>query len=231
MQLLMALYGYRKAPRLWQDHFVKIVEDCVSVKMRRLKTEPSVFVEDSGKELSLIMHVDDLLFFGDLSLANLLFEELASHLLLKRMGELKSPGDHGIYVGRTLTMLQDGYSWCGGDKLVNTILDELQLQQAKYVATPAVKYSVKQELEAEELPVGEITDYRSSLGKLMYLANDHPDIDFAVNCLARKSSCPTDLDIQRLRRVVRYIRGHPTVKWTFIADGDDFAPELIVYTD
>ena len=77
----------------------------------------------------------------------------------------------------------------------------------------------------------EITDYRSSLGKLMYLANDHPDIDFAANCLARKSSCPTDLDIQRLRRVVRYIRGHPTVKWTFIADGDDFAPELIVYTD
>ena len=28
IELLMALYGYRKAPRLWQDYFVECVEQC-----------------------------------------------------------------------------------------------------------------------------------------------------------------------------------------------------------
>ena len=99
----------------------------------------------------MIVHVDDLLFFGDLRLANLLYEELAPQLLLKKVRELTKTGDSAIYVGKTLTMRDHGYSWSGSEKLVNALFDELRLQNSKSVATPAVRYAVKMEVEAEEL--------------------------------------------------------------------------------
>ena len=62
----------------------------------------------------------------------------------------------------------------------------------------------------------EATSYRSGLGKLMYLAIDHLDLNYAVNTLARKASKPSKLDVLKLHRVVRYLRGHQTVDWTFL---------------
>ncbi len=94
-QLMMALYGYRKSPRLWQDHFVECVEQCKSVTMRRLKTEPSAFMEATGKEILLIVHYEV------------------------------------TYVGRKLRYVEHGYVWSGGDKLIETLLDETGLQRAK----------------------------------------------------------------------------------------------------
>ena len=76
MQLMMALYGDRKAPRLWQDYSVERVEECKTVAMKRLQTEPSMFMESTGKEVLLVVHVDDILIFGNMKLVNVLFEEL-----------------------------------------------------------------------------------------------------------------------------------------------------------
>ena len=119
-------------------------------------------------------------------------------------------------------MTENGYAWTGGDKLINTILEETGLQHAKCMSTPAARASAKQEVDAEELDADEKTRYRSSLGKLMYLADDHPDIEFAMNCLARRASKPTKIDEQRLRRVVRYLKGHRVVLWQYETDTTDF---------
>ena len=65
----------------------------------------------------------------------------------------------------------------------------------------------------------------------MYLANDHPDIDYAVNCLARRASKPTKVDDQKLRRVARYLRGHRVVLWQYEPSSEEFPSELILYCD
>ena len=159
------------------------------------------------------------------------YEELQSKVLLKLVGLLKNSGDEVVYVGHTLRMIKDGYSWSGGDKLITALLEETGLQRAKCMTTPAVRPTAQQDVEAEQLQSEEATRYRSCLGKLMYLANDHPDVEYAVNCLARRASKPTHLDEQRLKRVVRYLRGHPTALWEFVATMSDPPPTLIVYTD
>ncbi len=64
----------------------------------------------------------------------------------------------------------------------------------------------------------------------MYLANDHPDIDYAVNCLARRASKPTRIDEQRLRRVVRYLRGHQIVVWQYEPVSIEFPSETQTQT-
>ncbi len=56
----------------------------------------------------------------------------------------------------------------------------------------------------------------------MYLAIDHLDLSYAVNTLARKASKPSKLDFVKLRRVVRYLRGHQRVDWTFLVTEEDF---------
>ena len=110
MQLLMALYGYRRSPRLWQDHFVQCVEQCTVVKMRRAKSEPSAFL-DVEKKTILIVHVDDLLIFWPLKVIQEFYEELQSKVLLKLVGLLKNSGDEVVYVGHTLRMcFGHGYS-------------------------------------------------------------------------------------------------------------------------
>ena len=200
------------------------------MKMRRAKSEPSAFL-DVEKQVILIVHVDDLLIFGPLKLIQEFYEELQSKVLLKLVGLLKNPGDEVMYVGHKLRMIKGGFSWSGGDKLITALLEETGLQHAKCMSTPAVRPTAQQEVEAELLQQQEATRYRSCLGKLMYLANDHPDIEFAVNCLARRASKPTHLDEQRLKRVVRYLRGHPTARWEFIAATPEPPPALIVYTD
>ena len=114
---------------------------------------------------------------------------------------------------------------------ITALLEETGLQRAKCMTTPAVRPTAQKEVKAEQLQSEEATRYRSCLGKLMYLANDHPDVEYAVNCLARRASKPTHLDEQRLKRVVRYLRGHPTARWEFVAATADPPPTLIVYTD
>ena len=50
--------------------------------------------------------------------------------------------------------------------------------------------------------------YLSAIGALMYLANNtRPDIAFAVNLLARFSSCPTKRHWKGIKHILRYLRG------------------------
>ena len=48
--------------------------------------------------------------------------------------------------------------------------------------------------------------YRSVVGMLLYLARDRPDLLFVVKELSQKMSCPTTVAVQRLRKVIGYLR-------------------------
>ena len=107
--------------------------------MRRMKTEPSVFWEITGKSILMIVHVDDLLILGCLKFGFELFAEFKLKILLKLVGVIKENNQKVSYVGRTLTYVENGYTWSGGTKLVKTILEEMNLEQAKFMATPAAR--------------------------------------------------------------------------------------------
>ena len=62
--------------------------------------------------------------------------------------------------------------------------------------------------EDNEENFGYEVPYLSAIGALMYLANcTRPDITFAVNLLARFSSCPTKRHWKGIKHIFRYIRG------------------------
>ena len=51
--------------------------------------------------------------------------------------------------------------------------------------------------------------YRSAIGGLLYLARDRPDLAFPVKELSSKMSQPTVTVLQRLRKVMGYVKGTP----------------------
>lgn len=59
-KLNKALYGYRKAPKLWHKHLVSVLE---SLNYHPLLTDPSCFRNDETNT-NIFVHVDDGLMFG-----------------------------------------------------------------------------------------------------------------------------------------------------------------------
>ena len=57
--------------------------------------------------------------------------------------------------------------------------------------------------------------YRSACMRLGYLALDRPDLQYAAKECARGMSEPITRDGERLKRAVRYLKGHPTLTWTW----------------
>ena len=59
--IVMALYGYRKSPQLWQ-HF--LIEAVTRLGVYPCRTEPAIFMSRRGTAI-MVVHVDDLLVFGE----------------------------------------------------------------------------------------------------------------------------------------------------------------------
>ena len=51
--------------------------------------------------------------------------------------------------------------------------------------------------------------------RLNYLSHDRPDIKHCVADLCCSMASPTGADLEKLKRVVRYLRGHPQVQWLY----------------
>ena len=82
--------------------------------------------------------------------------------------------------------------------------------------TPGVKRTVEElegdtALESEE----EITQYRALAARANYLSLDRPDIAFSSKECCRHMSSPTRGDWKALRRVARYLIGHPRLVYDF----------------
>ena len=60
---------------------------------------------------------------------------------------------------------------------------------------------------AQPLDAAAHKTYRTAVGKLLFIAHQRPDIQFAVNALARQVAAPTTHDDKSLRHLARYLVG------------------------
>ena len=61
----------------------------------------------------------------------------------------------------------------------------------------------------QELDPAMATRYRAVTARLNYLAHDRPDVRFAVSSICCAMASPTVRDLERLKRVLRYLKGRP----------------------
>ncbi len=96
-RLLRALYGYRKAPQLWQEWLAeKIISGCGCA---RAICEPAVFVRREG-ELEITIHVDEFLSSGSSEEVKELENRLRQRgVKVRIVGMLEKRGDDGLNRG------------------------------------------------------------------------------------------------------------------------------------
>ena len=95
-KLNKTLYGYRKAPKLWHQHLVSILE---SLNYHPLLTDPSCFRDDETNT-HIFVHVDDGLLFGPRREVLKLVELLSKQVLMTLIGRMEKTGDKIYFLAK-----------------------------------------------------------------------------------------------------------------------------------
>ena len=89
---------------------------------------------------------------------------------------------------------------------------------SKGVDTPSShenRLCLDEEDNTEPLDPSLITRYRAAAARCNFLGLDRPDIQYAAKEVSRGMSKPTNRDLNRLKRLVRYLVKHPRLVFEF----------------
>jgi hypothetical protein len=131
--------------------------------------------------------------------------ELKQHFLLK-VTDYMSEGQTEKYLGRFITRIATGFSIKCNPALIASMAELLGLSGlTTAVPTPGVKTDARVEGEEASDEAGAKL-HRTVCGKLMFVALEHVDVQYAAKECSRGMSKPTKGDFVRIKRVVRYLK-------------------------
>ena len=158
----------------------------------------------------VLAYLDDLLFLGEEQIVNKLFKEIQQHLLLRPAGAL-SPGNSVAFLGRNITNRGDHYEISLSilsDDYTTTLLTETNLQDSKPAPAPGTSALKTATADHEQaLSAEEHAQYRRAVGKPQWMTYTRPNISYATKELARALQQPTTADQQKMKHLLRYIKG------------------------
>eukprot|EP00253_Pinus_taeda_P025913 PITA_25913 len=195
-QLKRALYRLKQAPHAWYTRI-----DNYITRLGFTKSEVDVnfyHIMVEGKNLIIVLYVDDLILTGDDQLIISCKEDLAREFKMKDMGLMH------YFLGMEVWQ-KDGELFLSQGKYANEILRRFHMEKCKPMQTPLAGNWRKEDATSGE--VVEATVYRRLVGSLMYLVNTRPDLCYAVNQLSQVMVQLTKLFWKAAKHVFRYLRG------------------------
>ena len=183
-KLNKAIYGLRSSPKACQTHPADVLQQ---LGLQRSTAEPNIYYTQQ-RSAYILVYVDDLLLLGDEATVNKIFEAIQQHLLLRPTGTL-TVGNTVSFLGRNITNRGD-YN-CKPATAPGTAA----------LKTPTADHDQPlSEDEQQSIPT-------SSRQTIQWMTYTRPDICYATNELARALQQPTSSDQQKLKHLLRYIRG------------------------
>jgi hypothetical protein len=204
----MSLYGTRDAAMNWQEE--------VAMQMKkwgfaRGKYNPCLYSHPKWK-LKVFLHGDDFASVGRREDVKKFKEKLEERFEIKTeiLGRGKEEKKEARVLNRTIRVTDQGWEYEPDQRHVEIIVDMLGLKEAKPVETPTEDLKKWEEEENDvELESSKATKFRSIAARCNYLAADRPDLMFAVKEVCREMSSPTVGAWKKLKRIGRYLAGHP----------------------
>ena len=92
------------------------------------------------------------------------------------------------------------------------------MTNAKGVDTPSsLEYRICNDEEDNSEPLDQslVTRYRAAAARCNFLGLDRPDVQYAAKEVSRGMAKPTNRDLLRLKRLVRYLVAHPRLVFEF----------------
>lgn len=201
-KLRKSLYGLRQAARVWNQ---TLHESLTKNGFQQNGTDNCLYLLKSGGEVvHLLIHVDDMLAAtSNERLLDNAMEEVGKDFELKCLGIAKH------YVGIDLDRDKDGHFWISQSAYIRKIIESAKLTNAKPSKLPLDTGYYK--LDGEVLNSNE--EYRRLIGMLLFLAtNSRPDIAASVAILSQRVQQPRDVDMNEVKRVVKYLAGTQHLK-------------------
>ena len=217
-KLNKAIYGLRSSPKAWQTHLADVLQQ---LGLQRSTAEPNIYYTQQ-RSTYILVYVDDLLLLGDEEVTNKIFAAIQQHLLLRPTGTL-TVGNTVSFLGRNITNKGDYYELGLSDSYNNTLLEEAGMESCKAATAPGTSALKTPTADHDQqLSEEEHKAFRRAVGKLQWMTYTRPDICYATKELARALQQPTSADQQKLKHLLRYIKGtthykqvmRPTVKLT-----------------
>ena len=196
------LPGLRCGPRAWSSRAEGVTEE--KLKMTSSRIDPTV-CSDPSRGLWLMRHMDDYLGVGPPELLKETADVMKETLLLRDITYLEHSGDSVQFLGAVLARRHDGFDVTINGQLTEDIIDDAGLAgQVRAPKLPGAKTAV-----LNETPLNPVDHkyYRMQVGRLLFLSQFRPDLQFVVGQLSRHVSAPTTSSAEDLKRCIRYLGG------------------------
>jgi hypothetical protein len=203
--LIKALYGTVEAARLWYN---VITTTLVNYGCKANPYERCVLNKQlpGGGNLTIVLYVDDLLITCS-TLQPIL--DLKAHLMTKFPEVAYHTGKVIDYVGMTFDFEQQpGAAVVTMKHIIDDVVNTAP--GSKKHNSPANHDLFLVNEASHRLSPSQEAIYRTYVAKLLYCAKRHrPDILLAIGFLTTRASCCTEEDMDKLARVIGYIRATP----------------------
>ena len=211
-KLQYSMYGTRGAARNW---FHEYSQQLIFIGFRQELASPGVFFHKE-RGIRTFVHGDDYVSSGMPKELEWMRQQLEMKYQVKT--EMLGPEEHHSKQVRVLNRILtwEGHKGIGYEvdpRHAEIVIEQLNLKDAKSVNTPGTK-DEGHTAEDHHTPLEdkEATMYRAIVARCNYLAPDRPDIAYSVKELARQMSSPRQGDMQRLKRLGRYLKGRPRLQ-------------------
>lgn len=202
-RLKKAVYGLPEAPRCWYNCLSRILVS--ELKFEKSLLDPSLFVlrGKHNKVIALLTtHVDDIMVAGDGSVeAESVISKLHERLPFVEWSFVEKQPGGVTYCGKDMAVREEN-----GEKTI--AVSQHGFIEGRLEEIP-MSNSRKKEVDQDATPE-EITDYRSTLGSLMWVsAQTRADAAFETNQLLKRIPTLKVADLLRANRLVRELKAHP----------------------
>ena len=210
-------YGERHAAQAFQDF---LAGHLCEMGGTRGKRDPTKFVF-LDRCLYLETHVDDAHCTGPDASMQWLYETLLQRGVKLKPVTILGQGQTYEYLQRRYTRVSEGMLIEPSLRYVEETLQDLDLDPtSKGVSTPgSVKDLLAKDTGEKMLDATRAKTYASCVMRLVYLAQDRVDILHTVRQLSKTVSKPTEESWARLKRLGRYLVGHPRSQTLLRASG------------
>ena len=203
-ELKYNLPGQRSGARDW---FMYAGEIFAKDGLTSYPAAPAVYYEP--KSLACSTHVDDFQFVsGEKRASKLLGNLKKSGLKLKIEGPIDPFGGQGHFLKRLFQGKDGSIRVIPEKRYVEKLISILQLERSASKSTP-LPSTIRYPQEDPPLEGSAYSTFRSALGLLLYMANDIPEIHFAMRLLGSRCASPSEYDLAIMRHVGKYMKGRP----------------------
>ena len=217
-QVLRAMYGTRKAAKLWARY---VRDFMVKEGWSAVRPVPGLFWHRALDAVCEV-HGDDFLYAAPLPNHAAIDQQIRRHADAKILGKVGPE-----IAGGTASFLKRGLGYDSAGDVFTIVPNRknvadvvracgLDAASARPADTPGTKATGSSLRDADVALDGDAgRAFLSIGGGLVYVSLDRPDLQFTAKTVMAQASAPTRLTEARLKRAVRFLAGAPVLLWSF----------------